>query len=264
MLRPLNGSQWRYCAKVGIAAALGYLLTQGGQNQYAIYSVFTAALVVGSSVGEDLATSANRVKGTLAGMLAAMAVAAFVGPNFVSIGAAAALTGLVALAFGWGVPVARIGITVCIITLAAHGVDPLHYDFYRALNTLIGIIAGLAVTFFVWPVRGPAELERTTADVLKHSRALLDAIARGEPNLRPLEGKLHDSIAAVVKAARDASYEQKVGQPALVDEARVLEVARLGVDVLSAALRAPVATSLEALGHRADQLTSRSEPSSSS
>jgi hypothetical protein len=63
----LSGSQWRYCAKVGIATALGYLLTQGGQNEYAIYSAFTAALV---------------------------------GPNFLTI-----------------------GITICIITLAAHSAN---------------------------------------------------------------------------------------------------------------------------------------------
>jgi uncharacterized membrane protein YccC len=260
MLRPLGSSQWRYCAKVGIATALGYLLTQGGQNEYAIYSAFTAALVVGTSVGEDLATSANRVKGTLVGMIAGMAVSALVGPNFITIGVSAALTGLIALAFGWGVAVARIGITVCIITLAVHSVNALHYDVYRAVNTLIGIIAGLAVTFFIWPVRGPAEVRRTMKGVLDVSRTLLDAVARGEQNLRPLEGKLHDAIAAVVKAARDAVQEQKVGQPAAIDEARVLEVIQLGVDVLAAALRAPSTSALEALGHRVDQLTKADGP----
>ena len=97
MLRGLSGSQWRYCAKVGIATALGYVLTQGGLNEYAIYSAFTAALIVGTSVGEDLATSINRVKGTLAGMLAGMLASALVGPNFLTIGLSATLTGLIAL-----------------------------------------------------------------------------------------------------------------------------------------------------------------------
>jgi uncharacterized membrane protein YccC len=257
MIRSLSGSQLRYCAKVGIATALGYLLTQGGQNEYAIYSAFTAALVVGTSVGEDLATSTNRVKGTVAGMIAGMALTALVGPNFLTIGIGAALTGLITLAFGWGIAVARIGITICIITLAVHSTNALHYDFYRAANTLIGIIAGLGVTFFVWPVRGPAEVERTMKSVLALSRTLLDALARGDRNLRALEGKLHDAIADVVKAARDAVREQKIGQPAAIDEARVLEVVQLGIDVLSAALRAPSTSSLEALGHRADQLSDK-------
>ena len=254
MIRPLNGSQWRYCAKMGIATALGYLLTQGGQNDYAIYSAFTAALVVGTSVGEDLATSASRVQGTVVGMAAGMLVAGFLGPSVITVGLSAGLTALIAMALGWGVAVARIGVTVCIITLVVHSVDAVHYDFYRALNTLIGIVAGLAVTFFVWPVRGRTELARTMKDVISVSRALLDALAHGNPNLRPLEGKLHDSIAALVKSARDALREQRVGQPAIVDEARVLEVIQLGVDVLAAALRAPSTSALEALGHRVEHL----------
>ena len=72
----LGGVQWRYCVKVGLAAGLGYLLTQGNASQYAVYSAFTAALIVGANFGEDLATSANRVKGTLVGMLAGMTVSA--------------------------------------------------------------------------------------------------------------------------------------------------------------------------------------------
>jgi hypothetical protein len=35
--------QLRYCAKVGIAEALGYALTRGSRNDYAIYSAFAAA-----------------------------------------------------------------------------------------------------------------------------------------------------------------------------------------------------------------------------
>jgi uncharacterized membrane protein YccC len=257
----LSGAQWRYCAKVGIATALGYALTQGGQNQYAIYSAFTAALVVGTSVGEDLATSANRVKGTLVGMVAGMAAAALVGPSFLTIGASASLTALLALAFGWGVPVARIGVTVCVITLAVHSVDALHYDFYRAVNTLIGIVAGLAVTFFIWPVRGRIELERTMQQVLSACRALLDALARGEQNLRPLQGKLHDDIAAVVKAGRDAYREWQAGRPIEVDEARVIDVIRLGVEVLSAALGTPSAQALDSLKQKMENLQTKSPAS---
>jgi uncharacterized membrane protein YccC len=250
----LSSAQWRYCAKVGIATALGYALTQGGQNEYAIYSAFTAALVVGTSVGEDLATSVNRVKGTLVGMIAGMVTAALAGPSFLTLGASAALTALIALAFGWGIPVARIGVTICIITLAWHGADAVRYDLFRALNTLIGILAGLAVTFFIWPVRSPAELERTMRSVVAVSRDLLDALVRGEQNLLPLTGKLHDSVAAVVKAIRDAHRERRAGYPSAFEQERVLEVLRLGVDVLSAALGKPSSDSLQALARRTDEL----------
>jgi uncharacterized membrane protein YccC len=253
----LNGSQWRYCAKIGIAAALGYALSRGVHNEYAIYAAFTAALIVGTSVGEDLATSGNRVQGTLVGMLAGALAATFVGPSFLTVGASASLTALIALGFGWGVPVARIGVTVCIITLAMHSTNAVHYELMRGLNTLIGIVAGLAVTFFVWPVHGRTELERTMKDVLSLSRTLLEALAHGERDLRALQGKLHDGVAALVKAGRDARREWRTGAPATVDEAHVIEVLRFGVDVLSAALGGCLAEGLAALRQRLEDLSAK-------
>jgi hypothetical protein len=91
--------------------------------------------------------------------------------------------------------------------------------------------------------------------VLTAARALLDALARGEENLRPLQGKLHDQVAAVVKAGRDARRESQAGRPTGVDTARVIEVIRLGVDVLSAALGKPTPDSLQALARRVDDLS---------
>ena len=197
--------QLRYCAKVGIAAGLGYQVTQGGLNQYAIYCAFTAALVVGTSVGEDLATSANRVKGTIAGVVAAVVTSALFGPNAITIGLAAALTTALALARGWGIQVARIGVTVGLITLVAHDDNAVQYDLLRMLATLIGVAIGLAVSFFIWPAHGPAQVQQAMRDVLKTSAQLLDAVEKhGEPRLRPRQAGLHDAVAALVKAWRDS------------------------------------------------------------
>jgi len=234
----LGGTQWRYCVKVGLAAALGYLLTQGAQNQYAVYSAFTAALIVGANFGEDLATSANRVKGTLVGMLAGMTVSAFLGPSALTVGMSVGLTALLALAVGWGVAVARIGVTLCIITLAFHSTDALRYDVLRAVNTLIGIAVGLGVSFLLWPVRARDEVERATRAVLDAGARLLDACAAGERDLRPAELKLYDALAAMVKAGRDGRLERKLRLEAGAPDARALEVLQFGLDLLAAALAA--------------------------
>jgi uncharacterized membrane protein YccC len=246
--------QLRYCVKVGIAAGLGYLLTQGNHNRYAIYSAFTAALVVGTSVGEDLATSVNRVKGTIAGMAAAMAATALFGPNWITVGAAVALTALLSLAGGWGIPVARIGVTVCIITLVQHDANPLQYDLMRALNTLIGVATGLAVSFFVWPAHGSDQVARASRGVLTTSARLLDAIEQGEQPLRRRQGELHDALASVVKAWRDLQWESRVARTAAVEEARIETTLRLGLDVLSCALRGPDAGSVQQLRQRINSI----------
>ena len=242
--------QWRYCIKVGIAAGLGYLLTQGNLNQYAIYGAFTAALIVGASVGEDLATSVNRVKGTIAGMAAAMVATALFGPNALTVGVSVMLTAAIALASGWGIPVARVGVTICIITLVAHDADALRYDLIRAGNTLMGVVVGLAVSFLVWPVRGLESIKQATREVLTTATQLLHGIEQGAPRLRARQAALHDAIAALVKAWRDLNRERAVAPTRMVEEAQVEGTLRLGIDVLSCALGDADAASIQALRQR--------------
>ena len=151
-------------------------------------------------------------------------------------------------------PVARIGVTICIITLAWHSANAVHYDLFRALNTLIGIVAGLAVTFFVWPVRSPAELERTMRGVVSVSRDLLDAVARGEQNLRPLQASCMTAWPRSSRrfATRIASGARDIPRPSRRRASS--RCSGSGVDVLSAALGKPSPDSLQALKQRADDL----------
>lgn len=250
----LTRAQGLYVAKVGIAAALGYALTLGNYNQYSIYSAFTAALVVGTSIGEDLATSGNRVKGTVAGMASAMIVTALFAPSFWTVGLSVALTTLIAVGFGWGVPVARIGVTIGIVTLAMHTNNAIEYDAMRFVNTAVGVVVGLAVSFFAWPTRGHEELKRAGTQLLDAIGKLLDALERGDIRPRAAEGKVHDAIAAVVKSVRDTQREQQVGQKTEVDVPRVISVLRLGMDALSAALAEEGAACVPPLRQRLAEL----------
>lgn len=233
----LAATQWRYTIKVMLAAAAGYALTQGTENQYAIYSAFAAALVVGSSLGEDITASANRVKGTVAGMLAGMGVSWLFGPSLATIALAVGLTALLAVGLGWGVPAARIGVTLCIITLVTHRADALEYNAFRALNTLIGVAVGLAVSLLVWPVRAHHAVRKGLDGALDAAARLLDALADGEASLRPLEASLFDQLSAVVKAAREGNVERQL-LPAEEMDPRALQVLQLGMEILAVALAA--------------------------
>lgn len=257
----LSGAQGRYCVKVGLAAALGFLLAQGSNNQYAVYSSITAALIVGTSIGEDLATCGNRVKGTIAGMVAGMMVGALLGPSTLAVALGVVLTAALALSLGWGVPVARVGVTLCIVTLIAHGANLIEYDMLRALNTLIGVVIGLAVSIFVWRVRSRDEMPAALSRVLQDAASLLGAVAAGSTELRPLQSKLYDAIASVVKIAREAKLERRVELDTGAPEAHALQVVQLGLDVLAAALaeecrvpEAPSRSAFDALRRRLDEL----------
>ena len=255
----LRAPQWRWCAKVGLAAALGYLLTRGNESDYAVYSAFTAAMIVGASVGEDLATSSSRVKGTLAGMVAGLAVSAFFGPSAIAVGLSVSATALLALALGWGIPVARVGVTVCIITLVFYAHNALQYDLLRAVNTVIGVVVGLAVSFFVWPVRARETVQRATEQTLAAAAKLLDALARNEGEVRAALLALYDALSALVKAGREAKVERDAGlDPGEVD-ARAFQVLQLGLEALAAALaaqgHAPAAPPVQLLRERLADLS---------
>ena len=252
----LGPPQLRYSAKVGIAAGVAYLLTQGS-NEYAIYSAFAAALVVGGSVGEDLATSISRIKGTFAGMLAAIVATWSFQPNWFTVGLATSLTTALAIASGWGIQVARVGVTVCVITLVAHHSNPVQYDVLRLINTVIGVAVGFLVSFLIWPARGPAQVELARRDVLVVSTRLLDAIDAGAQPLRPVQGELHDALSAVVKAWRDMARERRVSRNAVVKEAEVEMTLRLGLDVLACALGTPDVDSVRLLRERISSMSSK-------
>jgi uncharacterized membrane protein YgaE (UPF0421/DUF939 family) len=257
--KPLSGPQWRYCAKVGFAAALAYVLTRGNENQYAVYSAVTAAIIVGASVGEDLATSGSRVKGTLAGMIAGLAVSAFFGPSAIAVGLSVTATALLALALGWGIPVARIGVTVCIITLVFHAQSALEYDFLRGANTVIGVVIGLAVSLFVWPVRARYTVRRATDEALAAAAKLLDTLGASEEELRPAQLALYDAISALVKAGRDAKVERDARLHTGEVDARAFQVLQFGLEVLAAGLaaqgHAPAAAPLQVLRERLSDLS---------
>ena len=123
---------------------------------------------------------------------------------------------------------ARIGVTLCIITLAFHSADALRYDVLRAVNTLIGIAVGLGVSLLLWPVRARDEVERATRAVLDSGARLLDALAAGETDLRPAQLKLYDALAAMVKAGRDGRLERKLRLEAGAPDARALQVLQFG------------------------------------
>ena len=256
-MKRLAGPQWRYCVKVGLAAGLGYLLTRGNYNDYAIYSAFTAAVIVGASVGEDLSSSGNRVKGTLAGMIAGLAISTLFGPSAIGVGLSVTATALLALGLGWGIPVARVGVTVCVVTLVFYGQNALQYDFLRAVNTVIGVAVGLGVSFFVWPVRARDTIARASEATLAAIAKLLDTLARGG-ELRRAELELYDAIGALVKAGRDAKVERDARLHAAEVDPRAFQILQLGLEVLAAALaaegHAPASPTLTVLRSRLDEL----------
>lgn len=223
-----------YCAKVCAATLLGYVLAVGDEG-YAVFAAFTAALVVGASRGEDTGSAANRVRGSLAGMLAGLG-AAYLGVSpALAVAAGVGVTAYLCMGFGWGAPAVRVGASLCAVTVLLHSEDALGYAAMRAVNTLVGIAAGLLVSYLVFPVRGRNALERSMRRTLAAVAALLAEVSRSE---RPVAAafylKVLEGMIDLEKVLHDAEKEVRGEFQALEKIARQLELVCIGA--LSAAL----------------------------
>jgi uncharacterized membrane protein YccC len=225
------------CAKVALAAVAAYGLTLGGRNDYALYSVMSAALVVGGSVGEDLNASFNRVRGTLAGAIVGSALAYALEMTVWSLGIGVAALAWLSIGLGWGTPAVRAGIAMTLVVLFTHA--DANDVGWRVVNTLIGVSVGVAVSRFVWPVRGRDEVAGAIDRTLAASAAALEALARDTSShmLVPLQLEVLDALTAMRTARLNARRAQQLERNADLLSGPTLLAVRAAIDTLGASLR---------------------------
>ena len=223
----------QYCAKVAAAALLGYLLSLG-TDAYAVYGAFSAALIVGVSRGEDVGSAMNRVRGSLAGMVVGVVLSQVPIPPALAVALAIGTTAYVCMACGWGISAARIGASLCAVTVLMHRGDAFDYTAMRTLNTLIGIAAGLLVSYLVLPVRGQDAMVRSVRRAWKAVAQLLAALESGQAPAADHVLGVIDSLSDLEKTMKDAGKEFGGDPAALRRTARHAALACLGA--LTAAL----------------------------
>jgi uncharacterized membrane protein YccC len=229
-----RGTALAYCFKVAVAAMAGYLLSIG-DSTYSMYGAFTAALVVGTSRGEDVGSAANRVWGSLAGMVVGIVASNLAPHPGIAVAFGIGATAYICMGCGWGQAAARIGSSLCAVMILAHAQDAAEYSTMRLINTMIGIGAGLAVSYFVLPVRGRDLMEGNIRRALDAVARLLSAVSRSDI---PVEGShyaaVFDALVALNKTLVDAAHEIGAEYDSLRQTAR--HVALVCVGALSCAL----------------------------
>lgn len=239
-MNPISNWRWphsgllSYCVKVTIATLLGYVLALGGPES-AVYSAMSAALIVGASRGEDVVTSTNRVRGTLAGMLVGICLTYVPLPVALAVATGVGTTAYVCLAFRWGVPAARVGMALCTVMILVHAQDAIQYSLVRVGNTLIGIVAGLTVSYLVLTVRGRDAVAHAADASLTVAGVMLARLASAK---QPLPVSLHvgmlDRVLELEKAVRDGRKEFGRDNDGQIETAR--HVALVCAGTLTAAI----------------------------
>ncbi|HEX6810071.1 MAG TPA: FUSC family protein [Planctomycetota bacterium] len=229
----------RYVAKVTFAAVLAYALTLWSGSQLALFGALGAAMVVGGSFGEDLRSSLNRVRGTLAGTGIGISLAWLLGTSVWSLILATAGMASLAVGLGWGAPAMRIGLAMSLAVLFTHAYEAAHYAFWRAIDTLIGVSVGLGISRFVWAVRGRDEIHAALEQLLQATASTLEAVAYdSEPDvLVERQVQVLDAIAMVRAARKNDLLDQRVHGGTRSADARVRCGALASVATLAASIK---------------------------
>ena len=93
-----------------------------------------------------------------------------------------------------------------LVILFTHEADAAHYGVWRVLNTLMGVVIGIAISRFVWPIRARDEVAAAIDRALTATTAALDALASGASSdaLRPLQVQMLDTLAEIRTARTNA------------------------------------------------------------
>jgi uncharacterized membrane protein YccC len=240
----------RVSAAVAAAFALGALL---GLPQ-AYWMVFTAVIVVQTSIGGTITASMERFAGTVVGSLVGAAAAYLKARTVVEEGLVLAAA-IAVLAFAAAVrPSLRVAPVTAAIVLVGGGqqphADPLVTALWRVLEICLGSMVGVAATLLIFPARASRTVTERAAEALeqlaeltvRHASAL-EAGASEPETVHPLNQATRRALASVEQALTEAARERAsgVGQAAPLDGLfRSLSRARSDTVMVGRALAQPL------------------------
>lgn len=218
-------SEIRLAARMTVAAVASYALVHLLDLPQGYWAVFTAVLIMQTSIGGSLQAIFDRLIGTLGGASYGAVVATLVPhENVMAMGAALALS-LAPLALAAAVnPSFRVApITAVIVLLGNAGIQegPVEAAFYRTIAVALGSLVGLGVALMVLPARAHNLMGHAANRMLGLLARLFAALVQGltEPADDALIGRLHDDIRiALTKLETVAGEAARERQSHLTDE----------------------------------------------
>jgi uncharacterized membrane protein YccC len=182
-------SEWRHAIRVSSAVVAAYALATLLRLPQGYWAVFTAVIVVQSSLGATITASIERFMGTVVGALAG-AGAAMIHARFPEAGGLILAVTAALLAFLAAVrpafKVAPITAVIMLIGTTTH-MDPLVAAFLRTAEITVGSLVGIAATLLIFPARAHATVVENAQKVAGLLAELLEHYALklkgGETNL---------------------------------------------------------------------------------
>ena len=218
-------TELRLAARVTAAAVACFALVHFLNLPQGYWAVFTAVLIMQTSLGGSLQAITDRMIGTLGGAsLGTIAGALVPHDNLIAMAGALAatlapLTLLAALN-----PSFRVApITAVIVLIGTAGVQqgPMEAGFFRMLSVVLGSFVGLAVSLSVLPARAHVIMCQAGKSMLDLLARLIAALLQGmtQPVDAATIGNLHDDIRRVLTKLENVADEaQRERRSYLSDE----------------------------------------------
>jgi uncharacterized membrane protein YccC len=197
-------TELRHAVRVTAAAGAAYALATLLKLPQGYWAVFTAIIVVQSSIGATITASMERLIGTVVGA-GAGAIGSYARARY-GLGEGVVLCGLVAiLVFAAAVrPRLKVAPITAVIVLigSTNHLDPITAAGLRVAEIAAGGLVGVAATLLIFPARAHGAVVKQVQQIAGLLADLLDHYALklkgGEPTLDP-RGHYDDSLAALAK-----------------------------------------------------------------
>lgn len=224
----------RHALRVTVAALAAFLLAKAFALPQGYWAVFTAVIVVQTSIGGTLSASIDRMIGTVAGA-AVGAVLLWLHQRWnlnlnIAIALAVGSTAFLAT-LRPDLKVAPVTAVIMLISPTVSPEGPALAAVLRVLEIALGSVIGVAATVLVFPARAhavaAAKAEATLSVLAELCERLAERIpgTADDPVLHPLHSKVRAALAQVEAAMADVARERSTrfgGQPLPEGLARIL------------------------------------------
>jgi gas vesicle protein len=213
-------AELRHAIRVSAAVAATFAIGELFRLPQAYWAIFTAVIVVQTSVGATITASMERLAGTVVGALIGAAAAYVQASTVLAEGltlSAAIAVAAFAAAVRPSLRVAPVTAAIVLVGGLAIRMDPLVAAAWRVVEIFLGSIVGVAVTLLVFPARARKAVAERAARSMSQLAGLFEQFAKALEG-QDVESAVHDahrtiraSLAQVEQALSETARESLSG-----------------------------------------------------
>ncbi len=231
----------RHAARVAVAVGAAFAIGAIFRPPQAYWIVFTAIIVVQTSVGGTITASFERLLGTIVGGLIGVGATYLRAKTTLEEGlviSAAAAIAAFAAAVRPSLRVAPITAAIVLLGGAATHMGPITAAVWRVVEIAIGGVVGVATTLIVFPARARRVVRRRSAEIMRQLAELVALFASrfdaGGVDLeaRPSHQAIRKSLALADQAVAETDRETFWGRRDEQPEGLVRSLRRLSGDAI--------------------------------